>query len=341
MLKKTVTAIAFVLLCGTGFSQKTTVDTSAIAKDELGIDTSINYDELFDELADFLDSLLAPRSYFLASVSMNRGYFNYKRPGLFKIETVAKFSYSPTLGYYHTSGLGITGSAFMINDAGKLNVYQFLINPSFDYLANKKIATGISYTRYFSKDSLPFYVSPLQNELNAYFVYRKSWFKPAVSVNYAWGTRKDFEARLSFIQSLRLRRRLLNFLQQYKEVSDFSATASLSHDFYWLNTLSKKDRIRFTPQLLFTAGTQQYGFNQLTNNTTETRLTRTSLLNTAREFSLENRKKFVPLSVSFSLRPEYSIGKFFIQPQLLFDYYIPAEKENFSTLFSVTAGFEF
>jgi len=41
------------------------------------------------------------------------------------------------------------------------------------------------------------------------------------------------------------------------------------------------------------------------------------------------------------LRGEYSIGKFFFQPQLVLDYYFPADTQNFNALFTVNAGFFF
>jgi hypothetical protein len=45
------------------------------------------------------------------------------------------------------------------------------------------------------------------------------------------------------------------------------------------------------------------------------------------------------LSLTLFLRGEYSVSKFFIQPQMVFDYYFPTKQNNFSTLFSVNVGF--
>jgi len=38
------------------------------------------------------------------------------------------------------------------------------------------------------------------------------------------------------------------------------------------------------------------------------------------------------------LRGEYSIGKFFIQPQFTMDYYFPASSGNFTSIFSINIG---
>lgn len=330
-------------ITSTCLAQKNTPDTAITAGVDL--DDMDDLDDLLNDLELFLDSLLRPRSYTVIGLSFSPGYYNYKGSLLTqtRIHTKSKLTWAPMLAYYHRSGLGISASGFMIEEEGKLNLFQYAITPSFDYLSNRSLATGISYTRYFSKDSLRFYVSPLQNELSAYFTYRKSWLRPSVIVNYAWGTREELKMRLAFIESLRLRRRLLDYLQSRydQSVSDISVTATLVHDFYWLQVLGKKDNIRLTPQLLFTSGTQQYGFNQKANDYSLTKLTRSNLLATAREFNLDSRKEFKPLSLGFCLRAEYGTGKFYIQPQCLVDYYFPAKENNWSTIFSVNAGFNF
>ncbi|NJO25641.1 MAG: hypothetical protein HC867_07600 [Bacteroidia bacterium] len=56
---------------------------------------------------------------------------------------------------------------------------------------------------------------------------------------------------------------------------------------------------------------------------------------------LDDELKFQPLSLTFFLRSEYSLGKFYFQPQLILDYYFPAAEKNFSALLSFNAGFIF
>jgi hypothetical protein len=53
----------------------------------------------------------------------------------------------------------------------------------------------------------------------------------------------------------------------------------------------------------------------------------------------KNYIRFAPqlsLSMMLNLRPEYYFGKFFIQPQLILDYYLPASE--FAALFALNAG---
>ncbi|HYM94032.1 MAG TPA: hypothetical protein VET23_07825, partial [Chitinophagaceae bacterium] len=241
----------------------------------------------------------------------------------------------------HKSGWGFTANGNIVNDGNKFNFYQFSLTPSYDYLDNRDLATGFSYTRYFTKNSLPFYTSPLQNELYGYFTYRKWWFRPAISLNYGWGSRSSYNQREELIQSLRLRPSGYTYINSTESVGDFSITASVRHDFYWLDVFTYNDHIRITPQLAFTSGTQKFGFNQTSNTYAQTLRTAANILYSSENVYLDNRLDFQPLSLTMYLRGEYSIGKFFIQPQGAFDYYFPASSKNFSVLVSVNAGFMF
>ena len=323
------------------FSQAGTKDTTVHPVDMSGIDTTIDYDELFRDFDAFMDSILTPRSYFLLSVSAGRSNYNFESKSNSTVSSVKKLTYSPLIGYFDKNGLGISANGYIVNDEKNLNLFQAGITPSYDYLKNKNFATGFSYTKFFTKDSLPFYTTPLQNELYAYFTYRKWWLRPSISASYGWGSRTDYEEREELLTDLRLRRRGFTYINTTESISDFSVTASLRHDFYWLDIFGKKDFIRFTPQLAFTSGTQKFGFNQSSNTYATILRTGNNVLYNADNVYLDDQIKFQPLSLSFYLRSEYSLGKFFIQPQAIFDYYFPASTKNFNAVFSVNAGLIF
>jgi hypothetical protein len=342
MLKKWFILLAFVMLGAVAYSQGGPADSViAPASDISLIDTSIDYEELFRDFDAFMDSILTPRSYFLSSLSLARGNYNFESKSSLLITSSKKLSYSPVLGYYNKGGLVVTTTGYIINDEKNLNLYQIGLSPSFDYLKNKDFATGISYTRFFTKDSLSFYTTPIQNELYAYFTYRKWWMRPSLSLSYGWGSRTDFEQREELIQDLRLKRRGFTYINTTESVSDFSIMASVRHDFYWLDIFTNNDHIRLTPQVSFTSGTQKFGFNQ--SSSTYATLVRTGnnvLFNTDNIY-LDDQLKFQPLSLTLYLRTEYSLRKFFIQPQFIVDYYFPASTGNLNALFSVNAGFIF
>src|SRR6185295_14194478 len=107
MFKKLL-IIGFILLANLAHSQTPGRDSTPVSSNDLMIDTTIDYDALFDEFDLFLDSLLTPRSYFLANVSVGQGYFNFTNNTNSEINTVRKYTFSPTIGYYGKEGLGLT-----------------------------------------------------------------------------------------------------------------------------------------------------------------------------------------------------------------------------------------
>jgi len=348
MLKSIVPILTLIFLGMTAFSQ-TPADTTSKEKqtkkkekvDDWTLDSTIDYDLLLQDMETFLDSISLPHSYILGSMAVGRGYFNYTSKSSTLIESQKSFTYTPTLGFFHKDGLSLTATGNIVNHDNKLNFYQVAVSPGYDYLENKNFATGVTYTRFFTKDSLPFYTTPLQNELYGYFTYRKWWIRPTVALSYGWGSRTDYQEREELIQDLRLRRSGLTRINSKESISDFSVITSVRHDFYWLGVISYKDHIRLTPQLSFISGTQKFGFNQSANTYATILRTGANVLYNSENVYLDDQLDFQPLSLTMFLRGEYSIGKFFVQPQLVFDYYFPTEQKNFSTLFSCNVGFIF
>jgi hypothetical protein len=340
MIKRYLIIVSLFLLSVPGYSQSTTdtVPVSTIGTPD--VDTTFDYDELMDELDLFLDSLLRPKSFFLVNFSLGSNYFNYWRRNLTQLESTKRGIFSTILGYYHKSGLGLTVSGNVTDDEEKLNLYQFSISPSFDYIQNLDWTAGIAYTRYITKDSLNFYTSPLQNELNAYFTWRKSWIQPGIAVSYGSGSRTEYKERKKFVEFLRRRRgQIVNIYNTDETVADFLVTGFVRHSFYWMHVINNKDHIKLTPQLSFSAGSQQYGFNSTNGIYSVNRRNAATLLYSTGDISVDDKMEFQPISVTMHLRPEYSIGKIFIQPQFILDYYFPSE--TLTPLFYLNAGIIF
>ncbi|MDP4261556.1 MAG: hypothetical protein Q8941_03390 [Bacteroidota bacterium] len=360
MLKKYIIVICLVFVGYFAFPQNTKTDTLPLPVDNsLAMDTSINYDELLNGFDNFLDSILAPRSYFLVNLSAGSGYFNYVTRNNIQLSAQKKLILSPLIGYYHKSGPGITVSANAIRERRRnYNLYQYSITPSFDFIQNTKWTGGISFTRHITRDSLHFYTTPLQKEMAGYFLWRKSWLQPGLSASYGWGSRTDLKKRQSYLTGFYLKRWLqlrtgiqvidtfsvidtiVTNITTKESIIDFSLTASLRHTFYWLNIFGHNDYIKFTAMLASSFGTQQFGFNQAAATPVTTRNAAKVQFNRG-DVNLDDKLKFQPLSLTLYLRPEYYTGKFFIQPQLMIDYYFPGEKDNLTTFFSINAGFMF
>jgi hypothetical protein len=305
-------------------------------------DSTAYYDELLSELDDFLDSLTAPRNMFSVNIGFANNYLNYIKGNINGVQADKQLNITPSLGYYDKSGLGINGTATLTNINNKLSTFQYSLTGSYDYLRSLYVATGISYTRFFTKDSLPFYTSPLQNEAGLYFTYKGWWVRPTISATYGWGSRNAVEERKETIKALRLRTGAVTYINTTENVNDFSIALSARHDFYWRDKIAKQTLLRFTPQITLNSGTQRFGFNQMSNTyATQKGKNGVNVLYNSENYSLDDQTKFQPLSFTTFLKGELSWKQFYLQPQIAFDYYFPAEQNNLSTLFSLNIGANF
>jgi hypothetical protein len=303
------------------------------------IDTSlIDYDVLFDDFEAILDSMTAPRSFLLFNMATANNYYSYQSKSTFYLENRTKTTWTPSLGYFSKKGWGVSGTSVVIDDGEHLNPFQFYLTGSYDYLEKRNWVSGIAFTRFFTKDSLPFYTSPLKNEIYAYFTYRKPWIKPSVAVSYGWGKRSDLEEREEYITSLRLVLNGFTRVDTRESINDLNIMTAVRHDFFWMNVMGKDDYVRITPQVVFTSGTQRFGFNQTISTYASLPRTGVNILSNSDNIYLDDKLYFQPLALTAYMKAEYSKGKFYIQPQLLFDYYFPATENKFNTIFVLNAG---
>lgn len=353
-MKRILFSLCAMWLCNTVYAQKNPPATDPLTE-------VVDYDALFSELDAFFDSLLAPKTYAVINVGAGTGFYDYLSNQDLVLKSKRDLVITPSVGYFHKSGFGINSTVAIVNENRRLNPYQLLTAISYDYLKSMKFVSGVSFAHYFTRDSLNFYTSPLKNEMYAYFVYRDLWFKPSISASYGWGTRKSVNEREEYITSLRKRKKTNNgngngnnngynvvdtifFTSQEslsESINDFSLILSVRHDFYWLNVISKKDFVRLTPQINFVTGTQTYGFNQTVNTYVSPLNQKKNEFFLSENTNLDQNMNFQPLSISASLKSELSIGKYFIQPQFMINYYLPVPEKNISTAFALNTGFVF
>lgn len=331
MSKKACLFFFFTLLLGRANAQKDPVP-----------DSLPDYDVLFSELEHFIDSITAPRSFALLNIGYSTGQFQYQTSQT-SIKEMRKGILTPTIGYYHKSGLGISAVGSVISENKKFTLYQTATTASYDYLKNRKLLTGISFTHFFTKDSLPFYTSPLNNQVYAYFSYRGWWLKTSLAAGYGWGSVTTVAQRKEKIKLLKKGPPLnsTTTIETTEAIADLSLTASVKHDFYWLDVLSKRDYVRLTPQLVATGGTQKYGFNQTNSSYVSEKHSGTSVLYNTEKSFVTARSQWQLLALSARLRTEFSKGICFVQPQLIFDYYPPDKENKFATAFVINAGILF
>jgi hypothetical protein len=313
-----------------------------------GIDTTVyDYDEIFSELDILLDSLYTPRSFLVVNASAGNNFFNFTKNPTDLSNNISLFVVSPGIGYFHKSGLGISASSSVVYGEEGYVPFQYSFSGSFDYLKKKTFIAGVSYSRIFTEKGLNFYTSPLQNEGYAYFTYRDHWLKPSVSGTYGWGSRQSVQLQEESIRKIKKKGAQQSPsptptpVTTNESVVDFNLIASVRHDFYLKKLLSQNDYLRLTPQLSFTSGTQQYGFNSVASPSAVQKRNGRSVLSSVQNITLDDKLTFQPLSVTMQFRTEYAKGKFFVQPQVFLDYYIPTSSGNFTTSFLVNIGYIF
>lgn len=302
-------------------------------------DTATVIDSLMKDFDNFLDSLTARKSFFMLSVGAGSGMFSFETANTSTLSSEKKLILSPSVGYYHKTGLGISATGYMMNNNRRLNFYQFVFTPSYDII-RRNFTTGVSFSKYLNKEELDFYTTPIQNEIFAYFSYKNLWLRPSLSLSYGWGSTTAYEKK-----QYKILRKLLQRSSRYsvtikneESISDFSVTLSVRKDFNWYDVLSTKDNITLTPVLLLNSGTQNFGFNSSYTYTLPTAIRVNSLPSNS---TITDRTQFAAQSFSMVLRGSYMKGKFIIQPQLLLDYYLPEADDRFNTVVSVTAGMSF
>lgn len=305
----------------------------------MNADTTAVLDSLLADFDDYLDSLSRRKSLFFAGVGIGTGIFSFENKNTVIINNEKKLIFSPSLGYYHKSGFGISAVAFAMNHNNNFSFYQFALSPSYD-LISRKISTGISYAHYFNKDSLDFYTTPIKDELFAYFSYKKWWVRPTLSISYGWGSKTDYDKQKYRIWSRQLQqvRSYYITIRNDESIRDLFVTFSVRKDFDWWNVFSKHDNITVTPVLLANAGTQQFGFNTSYSYTFNPVRVNSLPSNS----SASDNTQFAMQSASAIFRASYMKGKFLVQPQVLFDYYLqPTESNRFNTVFSFNISIAF
>jgi hypothetical protein len=335
-MKKLFFLLFFMVALQPAFCQKSGKLDSLFAKG----DTTAVLDSLLKDFDSFLDSMAGRKSFFTVNLGVGTGFFSFNDKNSVIVNTKRRMIFSPAIGYFHKSGFGISATAFSMADNG-LNFYQYALSPSYDCI-KKSFSAGIAYTRYFTKDSLDFYSTPIQNELFAYFSYKKWWVRPTLSLTYGWGSKAEYEKRkLERLAELLSRTdRYYVTVKNVTSVRDFSATFSLRKDFDWYHVITKSDNVTFTPIAMLNAGTQNYGFN--TSYSYNFSPVRANSLPSNKDIS--DNTQFALQSACVAFRGSYLKGRFLLQSQVLFDYFLQDVADSDSklnTVYSITAGISF
>lgn len=201
------------------------------------------------ELEKQLDSLLKKRE--RSELILGIGYGNSpaygKKTQTYETPIVMKPFLSPTVSYFHKTGLYASASSYYLFEAIGKPWFEWDLSVGYDYSKNRKFLTGISYTRYIFTDSVDIPVTPINNELFAYFYYRDWWLQPGISLDLGWGSAEEKVA------GGRLSRNISG--------KDFNIVTAVRHPFIFIDVLKHDDAILLTPSVGLTMGTANYYSN--------------------------------------------------------------------------------
>jgi hypothetical protein len=301
-----------------------------------GKDSTAFLDSIYKEMDDILDELIPKKNYVSAGIGVGTGFFNFRNFTNESFQREKKLMISPVVSFFHKTGLGISATGYAITE-DKLNFYQASVSPSYDYIKRGKFSTGVAFTKFFTKDDLSFYTTPISNELSAYFSYKKFIVKPAISFAYGWGSRTQYEKHKSDVLLLRKSRnpRVVTVANE-ETVRDLSTLFSVRKDFDFTDLLFSHDLFTITPVIALSAGTQNFGLN-------------TSFSSSSKQLNnflpgnqyIKSKNSFDTQSASALLRADYSIKIYYLQSQFLLDYYLHSAPHRFNNAFAVIAGINF
>lgn len=289
--------------------------------------------KILQEVMELLNAANNPASYIMANIGFGNRLFSINNNALNAKQATGRLIYTPTVGYFHKSGLGLTAGINMLQEVKGLDINQYSISPSYELAGNHHMDFGISYTRYFVKDKFSVYSSPIQNDLYTSFIYKKKWLQPGIGLGYSSGEYKESIKKDTTINNIH-RRLYDSITYRFKA---FSAIFTLGHSYTWYGVLTKKDGLKFTHTIMANAGSSK---TSITHKTNAQYLY--NFLNRRRKIPKLHKEKFEIQSVGLSLDVNYAIGNFILEPLLYLDYYLQDTSEKkFSPVFTFNIGYIF
>ncbi|CAN5777162.1 hypothetical protein BH11BAC3_BH11BAC3_37070 [soil metagenome] len=315
--------IAVLMLTNKNYAQQTK-DTTVQQIDSL---------QIMKELMDLLGTEDKPSSYAFVNLGIGNRLFSMRNNSLnARQNSVNTIIYTPTVGYFHKSGISITAGANFLNDGINFGAKQYSITPAFDFSGNKRWDVGISYTHYFVQDKFSPFSSPFQDDIYGSVKYKKTWIQPGISIGYSAGSYNEALEKDTIING-RIKRRYDSIT--YK-LNAFSVVLSAGHQFIWYNAFGKNDALTFTPTLMANAGSAA---TSVTHNSNVALIN--FFIRKGRIPKLQT-DKFEMQSLAINLDLTYTIGKFTFEPQLYLDYYLPeTNASKFSQVFAFNVGYSF
>lgn len=295
--------------------------------------------ETSKEDTDAADSKDKQTSYFKVGAGVGNQLLSIHNKALNAGQNLNTIIFTPSIGYYHKSGFGISFEGYLLKDSGSTNFYQSSLTPSYEY-DGKDISAGVSYSRYFVKNKYGGSTSPIQNDFYANVVMRKHAIHPGLAVGYSSGTYKEID--LVTINFPQIGPRTFPDTVTTKTTA-FSLIGSLEHTFDFANVLSPKGELSFTPAFMANAGSAKFVVTHANRfNVTNTGTVRRKGKVRGSATGESSKQSFTLQSVGANFDVMYTIGKFSLEPQLYLDYYLlQSDTKAFTQVYNIILSVSF
>ncbi|WP_462251089.1 hypothetical protein, partial [Ferruginibacter sp.] len=309
-----------IFIIAAGFSVAVAQTDSLSAKDKAMLDSMMENDEFLKMMKEQSKNSVD------ISIGLGNGAFSSNNNAANATGVANQIIFTPSVIYHTKAGFsfGITG--FLTSDStNKLELYQTGISAAYDYFG-KKVLAGFSYTRYLSDKNKYNSKSLYQNDIYGYIKRAKGILLPGLALGYTNGNYKEVVFRSGLFTYPVLnsipRRDTTVLISGYdstnNKTSYFSVSANVAHDFSFYKIFSKDDALDFTPSLIV-----NFGSDKITSTHTNKIFDRLKIKRLQNKKQTESANKFQLQSVAASFDFTYGIGKFFLQPNVYLDYYLP------------------
>jgi hypothetical protein len=296
----------------------------------------------FDEALKMFGGLSESSSYVRINVGFGNKLYTTQDRAIEALQNGSQLVVTPSVAYYHKSGFGISGSAFLLSENGQAEFAQYSITPFFNYTKGRVADAMVSYSHYFERSVYSTNTSPVQNEYFGSVVFKKPWLKPGISAAYSSGT---FHEIIKIDTTVRIANQRIHI--KYTDttttkLTTFSLTGTVGHTFTFFNIFAAHDGIGITPQISVITGVNNYSVSHKSTLANYNAFTK-KLAKRIRHFqSQAGNSKYEAQSLGLDLDLNYSIGKFYVEPEAYMDYYLPNTNDNrFTQIFNVNIGITF
>ncbi len=295
-----------------------------------------------DEFLKMLDKMDDVQSYFRINAGIGNRLSGGNNKAVQNLDPQNELVFTPSAGYFHKSGLSLSFAVYLLNANSSLSFYQYALSPSYSYSKSKAVNALVSYVHYFKESRYNGSASPFDDQIYASIIFKKPYIKPGISVSYSSGSYKEI-VNVDTTVIILNRPTLIKYTDTaVTNVSSFTLSASIEHDFSFYNLFSKKDRLRFTPQLSLISGINDYSVTHNSSTQLYGLYTKRQLKKLRRFQSSAGNGNFEIQSVGLDLDLNYSFGKFYIEPEVYLDYYLPkSDDKAFTLVYNFNIGITF